>query len=500
MSAKLYLPAEIQAQILLEAFKIIAFPDFWRARAVNSFFASEIKAIVTESIQQNDGFLGFGPDSDLASSNDLEHRVRRLSLYYKAGEHPREPSVWSGLVDEVLAIPHGRTPEETDTYIRVHAHAWLCDSSKARWKYWKTAESKFDLWPRWGNPYRGYPMDRPVCTRMDIAFIVNAVRRGHQVEMPLIWDQKISLEQLVKSSRDFRGPPLQLGISNGSKEILQHLFTLKYGKSLPDELLGRWKHHTRRMVREGDIDGLKRWIEFLQMIDYRKVMNVNPAITQALASETPEILGLIQDEWEAKFSDVPLVPHIFREAVTQGSLVTVKWLCTSGRLNMNMRTSSAYWPNGPLHLVINKAPSTNRLEILEYLLKQGAAPDGPEWAKTTPFEDAVRQKDVKAAEVLLKHGATFEIGSVKRALLSESHLGPWFRKEGPCDAMAQILWPNGARVAPYKTKGKSYVISRDSKRKSNIEKVFLGLGWSEAEVQGLQWDYFIDVVRDVSAL
>jgi hypothetical protein len=36
MSAKLYLPAEIQAQILLEAFKIIAFPDFWRARAVNS--------------------------------------------------------------------------------------------------------------------------------------------------------------------------------------------------------------------------------------------------------------------------------------------------------------------------------------------------------------------------------------------------------------------------------------------------------------------------------
>jgi hypothetical protein len=36
MSAKVYLPAEIQAQILLEAFKIIAFPDFWRARAVNS--------------------------------------------------------------------------------------------------------------------------------------------------------------------------------------------------------------------------------------------------------------------------------------------------------------------------------------------------------------------------------------------------------------------------------------------------------------------------------
>ncbi|OQE91606.1 hypothetical protein PENNAL_c0009G05620 [Penicillium nalgiovense] len=306
--------------------------------------------------------------------------------------------------------------------------------------------------------------------------------------------------QLLKSSRHFRGTPLELGICNGSKEILQHLFTLRYGKSLPDELLGRWKYHTRRMVREGDRDGLKRWIEFLEMIDYRKVMNVNPAITEALASEIPEILGLIQDEWEAKFSDVPLVPHIFRDVVNEGSLVTVKWLCTSGRLNMNMRTSSAYWPNGPLHLVINDAPIRNRLEILEYLLKQGAAPDGPEWAKSTPFEDAVRQKDVKAARVLLEHGATFELGSVKRALLSESHLGRWMRNEKPCDAMTQILWPNGARVAPYKTRGKSYIISRDSKRKGNIEKVFLGLGWSEAEVQGLQWDYFIDVVRDVSVL
>lgn len=455
---------------------------------------------MTESIQQNDGFLGFGPDSELASINDIEHRVRRLSLYYKAGEHPREPSVWSGLVDEVLAIPHERTPQETDAYIRVLAHAWLCDSSKARWVYWKSAEPKFEFSPSWGNPYRGYRTLWHVYTSMDIAFIVNAIRRGHQIEMPFIWNQQTKMGQLLKSSRHFRGTPLELGICNGSKEILQHLFTLRYGKSLPDELLGRWKYHTRRMVREGDRDGLKRWIEFLEMIDYRKVMNVNPAITEALASEIPEILGLIQDEWEAKFSNVPLVPHIFRDAVNEGSLVTVKWLCTSGRLNMNMRTSSAYWPNGPLHLVINDAPIRNRLEILEYLLKQGAAPDGPEWAKSTPFEDAVRQKDVKAARVLLEHGATFELGSVKRALLSESHLGRWMRNEKPCDAMTQILWPNGARVAPYKTRGKSYIISRDSKRKGNIEKVFLGLGWSEAEVQGLQWDYFIDVVRDVSVL
>ena len=83
--------------------------------------------------------------------------------------------------------------------------------------------------------------------------------------------------------------------------------------------------------------------------------------------------------------------------------------------------------------------------------------------------------------------------------MSESQFGQWRIKQ-PCDAMAQILWPNNTRVALYKMRGKGYVISMDLKRKRNIEKVFVSLGWSEAEVQGLQWDYFIDVVRDVSAV
>ena len=98
---------------------------------------------MTESIPHNDGFLGFGPDSELASNNNLEHRVRRISLYYKAGEHRQEPSVWSHLVDGILAIPHKRTPEETDACIKLLAHAWLYDSSKARWDYWKITGTKF---------------------------------------------------------------------------------------------------------------------------------------------------------------------------------------------------------------------------------------------------------------------------------------------------------------------------------------------------------------------
>jgi hypothetical protein len=108
----------------------------------------------------------------------------------------------------------------------------------------------------------------------------------------------------------------------------------------------------------------------------------------------------------------------------------------------------------------------------------------------------VVERDVESAEVLLQHGATFEIGCVKKALYSTAF--SWPVKKQPCDAMAQLLWPNGKVISPYKKGGKSYVFSRDSITIGNIEKVFLDLGWSDDEVQGTQWNYFIDVVGDFS--
>ncbi|KAJ6087777.1 hypothetical protein N7467_006691 [Penicillium canescens] len=210
------------------------------------------------------------------------------------------------------------------------------------------------------------------------------------------------------------------------------------------------------------------------MTERRSPTFLNPAITEVMAHGVPEILGIIQDEWEAAFTGISLVPHMFKQAVDTGSLETIKYLYTSGRLDLNMRTSSAYWPHGPLRLVIQKAPRSRRLEILRYLLQQGADPNGPNWAKYTPFENAVAGRDVESAEVLLQHGATFEIGRVKKALLFGAP--SWMMNNQPCDAMAQLLWPNGKNVSPYKKGGKSYVFSRDSITIGNIEKVFLGLG------------------------
>lgn len=317
------------------------------------------------------------------------------------------------------------------------------------------------------------------------------------MEMQDLLEQRTEVEHLVDSKCVFGVDPIRKGIVNGSKEILERLFASRYGKSLNYGLLGRWKYYTRRMVKKGNTDRLKAWIEYLQMTERRSPRFLNPAITEAMAYGVPEILGFIQDEWEAVFTGVSLVPHMFKQAVDTGSLETIKYLYTSGRLDLNMRTSSAYWPHGPLRLVIQHAPRSIRLEILRYLLQQGANPNGPNWTKYTPFEDAVVGRDVESAEILLQYGATFEIGCVKKALWHKFRAPRWWMNNLPCDAMVQLLWPNGEDVSPYKKGGKSYVVSRDSKTIDNIEKVFLGLRWSHDEVQGMQWNYFIDVVGDV---
>jgi hypothetical protein len=253
-----------------------------------------------------------------------------------------------------------------------------------------------------------------------------------------------------------------------------------------------------RLVKKSNTDGLKTWIEYLQMTERRRPTFVNPAITEAMAHGVPEVLGFIQDEWEAAFTGVSLGAHMFNRAVSAGSLETIKYLYNSGRLDLNMRTRSNSWSDGPLQIVIQQAPRSTRLEILRYLLQQGADPNGPNWAKRAPFEDAVFGRDVESAKVLLQHGATFEIGCVKKALWFLFSATRWRMNKQPCDAMAQLLWPNGEVVSPYKKGGKSYVLSRDSIMIGNIEKVFLGLGWSDDEVQGMQWIYFIDVVEDFS--
>lgn len=109
-----------------------------------------------------------------------------------------------------------------------------------------------------------------------------------------------------------------------------------------------------RLVKNSNTDGLKMWIEYLQMTERRRPTFLDPAITEVMAHGVPEILGFIQDEWEAVFTGVSLVPRMFKQAVDTGSLETIKYLYSSGRLDLNMRTRSNSWSHGPLQIVIQQ--------------------------------------------------------------------------------------------------------------------------------------------------
>ena len=298
--------------------------------------------------------FSFGHNSNPLSGHDRQIQVRRLSLYLKTKEYPREPTVWSRLVDDILGIPNDRRTEETEAFLNKLIDAWLCDTAESRWDIMGKAQPKYKMYRSsyWTEIYNHSFRRWRVTDRINLSFVINAFRRGRCMEMQALLDQRTDVEHLVKKS---------------------------------------------------NTDGLKTWIEYLQMTERRSPTFLNPAITEVMAHGVPEILGFIQDEWEAAFTGVSLGPHILKRAVDTGSLETIKYLYTSGRLDLNMRTSSAYWPHGPLRLVIQKAPRSRRLEILRYFLQQGADPNGPNWAKCTPFEDAVVERDVESAEVLLQH-------------------------------------------------------------------------------------------------
>jgi hypothetical protein len=172
-----------------------------------------------------------------------------------------------------------------------------------------------------------------VTDRINLSFVINAFRRGRCMEMQALLDQRTDVEHLVKKS---------------------------------------------------NTDGLKTWIEYLQMTKRRSPTFLNPAITEVMAHGVPEILGFIQDKWEAAFTGVSLGRHMFKRAVDTGSLETIKYLYTSGRLDLNMRKSSAYWPHGPLRLVIQKAPRSRRLEILEIYSPTGGRPKWTELGQMYP--------------------------------------------------------------------------------------------------------------------
>lgn len=339
-------------------------------------------------------------------------------------------------------------------------------------------------------PFQNWEID----DRINTFFLINTYRARCCMKIQDLIELQAEIPRKVNLTHLFNGDPLQREFTNELREI-QHHFTSRFGKALPYVLLGRWRYHTRLMVRADDSNELKSWIQYLQMKEKRSLRFLNPAIVEAMKYGVPATLALIQDQWEATFPGLSLAPHLFKWAVVQGSLDSIKYLFAQGRLDSKL-SSSCHYPHGPLWLVIHQAPVGQIEDILRYLLENGADPNEPNGAKTTQFQSAVIKANFDAAEVLLEQGADLEIDCVMKTHLWGVNYHRVISME-PCTALARLLWPNGEGVSPYKTGRKKFALSRDQEAMDNIEKAFIGLGWRSDQVYEMQWDYYIDAIEDI---
>jgi ankyrin repeat protein len=91
-------------------------------------------------------------------------------------------------------------------------------------------------------------------------------------------------------------------------------------------------------------------------------------------------------------------------AIDSGSLASVKWMIER-RVNLNFRDLEGYTP---LHTALEQAVPL-RYELLEMLISAGAPINlkgGNDW---TPAHAAAARDDVRALEILVKHGADLTI-------------------------------------------------------------------------------------------
>lgn len=151
--------------------------------------------------------------------------------------------------------------------------------------------------------------------------------------------------------------------------------------------------------------------------NYQRVM-------AALASGGPE-------QWEAIAAELPGFPDgvddfIHRRwivnALGAGSAASVHWMVQKG-IDLDFRDEEGYTP---LHVVIERA-AADRYELLDLLLRAGAAVNRKGINDWTPAHMAAARDDVEALRILVRHGADLsirtEIDDYTTPLEEARHLG-----------------------------------------------------------------------------
>ncbi|KAJ5036755.1 hypothetical protein NUH16_004634 [Penicillium rubens] len=479
----MYLPIELQSQILYEAVEICPLHDLWKLRAVNFFFASEVEAFLLERVELRDGAIPSTANAEPKIRwEDLPYRMKRVYLHRKIQIHDYSQCGWSSLVHGILDLPHQRT----ETLINQLIDAYLCGEFSGCRKLLDpdlyTAEKNNLVSARRTMTSIHWPLEG-FKTTLEYALAASAIQRGDCIQLQTLLDRGIDI---TGHSDRLALVPLDVAAKKGSKATIEllvaHGCPMKYRSYKTRHYYFDKTKVTDMMAQSGNDIGLKVWIDRLVKDGPMHPKLLKRTMVRGVLGGHVEVLKLVQEKFEALYGNPGWDAHMLDHAIRYGSLDPIKYLFRRGEVDAHTRTSPS--DRMPLLKLLCGRPIQNRPDIVRFLLENGADPNGNDPPKKkTPLEVAVKAKDFESASILLKYGAAVDFKWIMPLLLISQTSA----------ALAQLLWPGRHSRRVYKTRGKSYTLCREAKIINNVGNVFLELGWSEQDVKGLGIDHFIDV-------
>ncbi|KAJ5185589.1 hypothetical protein N7491_006542 [Penicillium cf. griseofulvum] len=416
---------------------------------------------------------------------DLPYSLRRLYLYREFQVHNHSQCMWSNLVQGILDLPNQRTTEETVALIHQVIDAYLCGNFGVHTQPfdpdWYTAKNKRHSYLRYGIPY---PSER-IPKTLKYALATSTILRGDYIQLQALLNKGLNIAGM---SDRLALIPLDIAAKKGSKGIMELLITW----GCPDRYHYVWNNDRSRyyikvintMAASGNDSGLEAWIDYLLRQGEMGPWVLKRAMTTAAGLGQVSVMVFVQEKYEALYGSPGWNGVVLGEAIRRGSLDAIKFLFRLDGVDANTRITPT--DRRPLLKTVHER-ICNRAEIVEFLIENGADPNGDDPKKRTPVEVAIKLQDFECASVLLKLGATVNFKRIMPLLLDST------TETSTSAALLQLLWPDGGSYRAYKSGRKSYKLCRDARIMKNIENTFLHLGWSEQDVKEAKIDHFIDV-------
>lgn len=436
-----------------------------------ALFANEINDLVTRSAWLEDEGLGFAPDSAVFRFRQYRwtkfpRQLKCQYIHWKIKQHPHTPCFFSALVEEILSLQAEEitTKEQKDVLIEKLVDAVACGHYDPREIFdhhlWELHQARYpDRLPIYSR------RSEPLGVTLKIFLAVSAILRGNCAELQTLLDQGLAADT---RSPSFQLVPLDVAAKKGSKEIIKLL-------GCPLEYRASFYYTTDALsvaARSGNKEALEIWIPILRKNYHDAPARLSHAMRGAVRIGRMDMVQFIESFCEEELDE--LRAETFMEAIRAGQVTAVQsYLDQSGFNPNNIRVHTD--KKGPLFVALHECPPPRRIQMLKILLERGADANEVSPARTRrPLLRAVKQDDVEAAALLLKHGAEPNAaGARERPLaVAMSRKPPMFR----------LLLDHGANRI-YRRDGKKFMIKDDAKTLGHVEKLLEQLGFDETDIK-----------------